>query len=290
MDRVLRIIGVAIVVALPICAYWAFDRAVSAESTGGEPAPAASEDEPWPTDPPDSLPLGAGRPGSDADLDATGAPPRYLAFDPTEQAMAARNYRVGDLVGIRDRDIEPDAEPRDYPTETELAPGVSLAPVEFIDPGLYASSFEGEGCSYELRRIDRSGQDRLIGQEHLREGRLLVHIDPIEPDVFSSGPQCREWLPWSALAEPLIQVTVGDYWIGDLAPGVWAVPDGCLWEEVVSFRGARLADVTDSGRGPAPLVVDEDTLGLRLRDCDDPYRLIEAAMAPGIGLEPGLQP
>lgn len=48
--------------------------------------------------------------------------------------------------------------------------------------------------------------------------------------------------------------------------------------------------MTESGRGPVPLLVDEDTLGVRVRDCDRAIRLIEVEAGPGFGMEPGLRP
>lgn len=289
MDRALRIIGVAIVVALPIWAYRSFDAALSATSADSEAPTSGDTVDDSGTDP-DGDPTSTSVDGSDTDdqLDAFGEPPEYLAFDAGKQALAARVYRVADLPDVRDRDIEPD--PPSYPTETDLATDFSLAPTEDIAPGLYTSAFDAEGCSYELRRVDRSGEERLIGQERLSEGRLLVSINPIEPDVFSSVPQCRSWTPWSPLVAPLVRAGAGDYWIGDLARGTWSVPDGCLWEKVVAFRGARLADVADSGIGPEPLVVDEDTMGVRIRGCERPISLIAGEPGPGDGFEPGLDP
>lgn len=291
MDRALRIIGVAIVIALPVLAYRSFDRAVSAApaSAGPDSPIDAGEDETSAL--PSNDPV-TGRPATDrTHADADGQPPEYLAFGADLPPMAVRAYPVADDPDIRDRDVEPDVDPTAiYPAETDLFSGFSLAPTEAIEPGLYASAFTAEGCSYELRRVDRSGDERLIGQERLARGRLLVSINPIEPDVFSSVPQCRSWAPWSPLVEPLVRATVGDYWIGDLARGTWSVPDGCLWEKVVAFRGARLADVTDSGRGPEPLIVDEDTLGLRIRDCERPVELVEAAPPGALAFEPGLSP
>ncbi len=295
MDRALRIIGIAIVVALPVWAYRSFDSAVSAApddaELDAEPGSQVGSDDPDGPEPAtDGPPSGLAAVEAEQ-LDADGQPPEYLAFGPGLPPMAVRAYPVADDPGIRDRDVEPDRDPNAlYPTETDLFSGFSLAPTEAIEPGLYASAFTAEGCSYELRRINRSGDDRLIGQERLAAGRLLVSIDPIEPDVFSSVPQCRSWTPWSPLVEPLVVATAGDYWVGDLARGIWSVPDGCLWEKVVAFRGARLADVTESGRGPAPFVVDDETLGLRIRDCASTVELIEAAPPLALEFEPGLRP
>lgn len=313
MDRALRIIGVAIVVALPIWAYRSFDSALSAAAADTE-APTSRDATADPdldgdstltveteteTETPDTETDTPDTPDSDGDdlegdrvdqLDAFGEPPEYLAFDAGTKALAARVYRVADLPEVRDRDRDRQPGQTDYPTETDLVTDFSLAPTEDIAPGLYTSSFDAEGCSYELRRVDRSGEERLIGQERLSAGRLLVSLNPIEPDVFSSVPQCQSWTPWSPLVTPLVQAGAGDYWIGDLARGVWSVPDGCLWEKVVAFRGARLADVTDSGIGPEPLVVDEDTMGVRIRGCQRAVSLVASEPGPGDGFEPGLEP
>lgn len=299
MDRALRIIGIAIVVALPVFAYRAFDGAVSAAPADVDPVTErnAGLDGDVDADGSDGSGLATDEspvalPAVEAEqLDADGQPPEYLAFDAGLPPMAVRAYPVADDPDVRDRDVEPDRDPNEiYPTETDLFGGFSLASTESIEPGLYASAFTAEGCSYELRRINRSGDDRLIGQERLASGRLLVSIDPIEPDVFSSVPQCRSWTPWSPLVEPLVSATAGDYWIGDLAMGTWSVPDGCLWEKVVAFRGARLADVTDSGRGPTALIVDRETLGVRIRDCASAIELTEAAAPQPLDFEPGLDP
>ena len=120
----------------------------------------------------------------------------------------------------------------------------------------------------------------------------MVTINTVEADIFRPLPQCGSWTPWSPLAEPLVTADNGDYGAGDLARGVWAVPEGCLWEKVVAFRGARLVDVVESARGEGELVIDRDLVGLRLRDCDVLMRLVEPE--PGatldLGQEPGLQP
>ena len=146
----------------------------------------------------------------------------------------------------------------------------SLASTVPIDPGLYATAFDREGCGYELRRYGPKGDERLIGQDHLPRGRMLVSLNAIEPDSFVPLIQCGGWSPWSALYEPLVVAGAGDYWIGDLAHGVWSVPEGCYWEEVADFRGARLADVVASGRGPSTLLIDDESLGLRVRECERP--------------------
>ncbi len=293
MDRVLRIIGVALVLALTVVAVQVFDRAVVPDADAAVPS-AADGDLPAP----DGLASTAAGEPSDPDpeaeptspVDADGEPPRLLAAVPGSESrtflVATAEEAAETLPPDLFETIDPDA---DYPLETDLVPGDSLAPTGWIEPGLYASPLDVEDCGYELHRLVRD-DERLIGHDRLSTGRLLVSLNPIEPDLFRPTQQCRQWAPWVPLAEPLVAAGDGDYWVGDLAPGTWAVPEGCLWEHVVAFRGARLADVTSSGRGPRPLVVDQETLGVRIRGCDRVIRLIEAAPDPGIGIEPGLEP
>ncbi|MEM9561558.1 MAG: hypothetical protein AAGA93_03005 [Actinomycetota bacterium] len=320
MDRVLRIIGVSLVAALVVWAVQVFDRSVTTDagattpSTADEAVEPASDDpsdgsfdgspvEPASDDPSDGSfdgpPDGGDEDRSRSDepedeptspVDADGAPPRFLAAVPGNDsrtllvttAEEAAETLTPDLFDSFDVD-------GDYPPETDLVPGDSLAPTGWIEPGLYAAPLDVEDCGYELRRFVKD-DERLIGQDRLSSGRLLVSLNPVEPDLFRPTLECRQWAPWVPLAEPLVAAGDGDYWVGDLAPGTWAVPEGCLWEHVVAFRGARLVDVTSSGRGPRPLVVEADTLGVRIRGCDRVMRLIEAAPDPGIGIEPGLEP
>jgi hypothetical protein len=122
----------------------------------------------------------------------------------------------------------------------------------------------------------------VIGEEYLSSGRLLVEINEIEPDWFASSGSCGPWYRWSPLAVPLTRAGTGDYWVGDLARGVWQVPDSCRWEKVVSFRGASLADVEAHGRGPEPLIVDAGTYGVRVRECTVPMTLdVRASQSMG---------
>jgi hypothetical protein len=149
-----------------------------------------------------------------------------------------------------------------------------------IAPGLYASGSETGGCSYELWRVMRDRSEQVIGEDHLDQGRLLVTINDIEPDWFTSSAGCGRWLDWAALATPLTEAGNGDYWVGDLATGLWSIPDGCRWEKVVGFRGALLHDVVDSIVGPDVVAVDGETLGVRARSCHQPAVLsIPAARA-----------
>ncbi len=133
MDRALRIIGIAIVVALPVLAYRSFDSAVSAAPATAEPD-AALESQVGSDDPADSEfaidDPPAALAAADAErLDADGQPPEYLAFSPGLPPMAVRAYPVADDPDVRDRDVEPDRDPSDaYPTETDLFGGFSLAP------------------------------------------------------------------------------------------------------------------------------------------------------------------
>lgn len=145
-----------------------------------------------------------------------------------------------------------------------------------VSPGLYASSFIGSDCTYELYRDVKNGE-RLIGSDRLNEGRLLVTIDDLEPDRFSSTTGCIEWVPWQPLSEPLTTAYNGDYWAGDLAPGTWLVPDSCYWEEVVGFRGASMYDVIDSGRGPSTIEITDESWGFRIRLCASPMVLNDPA-------------
>lgn len=197
-------------------------------------------------------------------------PPEYLRYT---VGFDSGFHTVADVPDSDDRDNKPRRSSRrseqpDYPVEYDLVPGASLAPQGEVMPGLYATSFDTIDCSYELRRIMKDKTDQVIGGDSLGAGRMLVSINEIEPDSFIATPQCGEWIHWSPLVEPLTVASNGDYWIGDLARGEWLVPAGCVWEKVVAFRGAELADVVESGVGPALLVVDGDTPGVRVRGCE----------------------
>lgn len=200
------------------------------------------------------------------DDDPYAPPPRYLSFS---EGFEAGIYAVSDLPTSRDRDVAPSTRgvDRSYPVETDLVPEFSLATGGQLAPGLYATAFGVRDCSYEIRRVNKSRVELVIGEDRLLEGRMLVTINEIEPDTFVSMPQCGDWVRWSPLVEPLTSIGNGDYWVGDLEMGTWTVPSDCVWEKVVGFRGAELADVQESGIGPRPLEVDEDTLGVRIRGC-----------------------
>ena len=143
-----------------------------------------------------------------------------------------------------------------------------------IAPGLYMAEATGGPCNFELWRMMIDGQARVIGEDFLQSGRLLVVIDDVEPDWFVSSSTCSPWQPWEPRPDPTAPAADGDYAAGDLAPGIWVVPDDCLWEQVVSFRGGELRDVVASAQGPRPLIVDETTIGVRIRSCVEPITLI----------------
>lgn len=185
-----------------------------------------------------------------------------------------------DVNGSGDDQTNDDAEDRD-----EAVPG--------LNAGLYTTTFEAENCSYRLingegdipfdylyepdpydaeeyngSRVRRNDQQvRVIGEDHLHQGRMLVTINGIEPDTFTSSNGCGSWIPWSPLQTPLTKAGDGDYWVGDLVQGEWTVPPGCIWEKVAAFRGGRLDDVIHSDLGPGSVMIDEGTLGLRIRQC-----------------------
>ncbi|MGI9598967.1 MAG: hypothetical protein ACR2QK_22580 [Acidimicrobiales bacterium] len=211
----------------------------------------------------------AGSVGKD---DPYSPPPRYLTFT---EGIRSGLYQVADVPTSRDRDVTPSRHGIDdsYPIETDLVPHSSLAKQGQLAPGLYATEFGVRDCRYEIHRVDKSRTETMIGEDRLSEGRMLVTINEIEPDTFNAMPQCGDWVRWSPLVEPLTRAGNGDYWVGDLAAGTWTVPTDCVWEKVVGFRGAELVDVQDSAVGPAPLVVDDDTLGVRIRGCDAALQL-----------------
>ncbi|MGB5756289.1 MAG: hypothetical protein WBM50_05195 [Acidimicrobiales bacterium] len=266
MERLTRLIGIALVAAFAIVSIGFYQRTVSAivvEPTDRDQLAAASAA---------GLDRSAGATpsGPNAALDRDSMPPRYLSFT---DGLRSGRYRVADLPGSGDRDVTAAASTGDYPPETDLVPHHSLADLGLVAPGLYATAFGVSDCSYEIRRVSTDKVEKVIGEDRLSRGRMLVTLNEIEPDVFVSMPQCGQWASWSPLIEPLIVAGNGDYWIGDLARGSWSVPVGCVWEKVVGFRGAVLADVEESAAGPRPLVVDSDTLGVRIRNCEQPLTL-----------------
>ena len=259
MEWVVRIIGVTAIFGFAGWSVSNADRALvapaAAEADPGEAVRAGVDDQHGPL------------PGDDPA--EPGPPPEYLAYGP---GFSSGVYRVADLPDSRDRDNKPRRGDDDDFVEFDLVPGQSLAERGELRPGLYATSFDTRNCRYELRRVMRDREERTIGEDALLEGRMLVTINEIEPDRFIADPACGEWIPWAPLVRPLLEAGDGDYWIGDLARGRWVVPEGCFWEKVVAFRGAELYDVVDSAIGPSELVVDGDTLGIRVRGCEQPMR------------------
>lgn len=237
-----------------------------------------------------------------------GSAPEYLSF---VGGIPSGRYSVADLPDSRDWDYgerggrEPEAShitpgnpvaelltvvDNDYVTTPMIESGDSddaepRDSLPSIVPGMYATEFGVLDCEYELRRIMDDNRDHVIGHDRIESGRMIVSINEVEPDFFVATRSCGEWSPWSPLVEPLTAAGTGDYWIGDLAEGVWSVPSGCFWEKVVSFRGALLLDVEQTGAGPGELTVDQFTLGLRVRHCDGEPMERTRALPPGPPIE-----
>lgn len=264
MDRLIRLIGIGLLVGVVATTIGYYRHTLSNITTEPTERVAEATDE-W------AIGIDGEQAGWQG-FDGDSRPPRYLGFTGGIQSGL---YAIDDVADSRDRDVTAERPPADYPPETDLVPDSSLADRGRLAPGLYATSFGVRDCSYEIRRVNKSKTEVVIGEDRLGEGRVLVSINEIEPDVFVSVPQCGEWSRWSPLVDPLTVAGDGDYWIGDLAIGTWSVPPGCIWEKVVGFRGAELFDVQDSAIGPRPLVVDEDTLGVRVRGCRTPLTLTD---------------
>ncbi len=197
------------------------------------------------------------------DPDADPSAPRYVAYVP---GVAPGSYVVLDAPGSNDWDHGlRRGEDHDIPE-----------PDGELMPGLYASSFTSTDCTYELYRVGDNQRERMIGSDSLRAGRLLVTLNEIEPDRFASDGGCGEWIEWSPLVEPLREAPNGDYWVGDLANGIWDVPAGCHWEEVVGFRGSQVHDIMEAGIGPGTIQITNQSMGFRVRRCHQP--LIHATM------------
>lgn len=191
--------------------------------------------------------------------------PRTRLFVTSSEAEEASDDRDGD------EDDDERRDDGDEDEEGELADAEERKLVRGeITPGLYATSFETEECSYELWRVMRSRESKAIAEEYLSAGRLLVTINGIEPDWFTSTDSCGEWREWSPQPEPLTMAENGDYWIGDLTEGTWLVPRSCRWEKVVGFRGGFLYDVVEHGQGPGVVNIDDEIPGFRLRGCREP--------------------
>jgi hypothetical protein len=218
----------------------------------------------------DSTPMEARDPAApEPDTDRTDGQSDALGF---VDHFPSGVYR---MVASGDDEDRPGGEDGIYSISGDDAATTSLSDVSLLglayrgplEPGIYASASDGTDCQYELRRTTRRVGERVIGHDRLLEGRMLVTLNEVEPDTFVSTPGCGDWTPWSPPETALMNAGDGDYWLGDLAQGIWEVPDGCYWEKVVAFRGVDLADVIDNGTGPEELVVDEGTVGVRVRNC-----------------------
>ncbi|MFV0260410.1 MAG: hypothetical protein ACK5PP_18410 [Acidimicrobiales bacterium] len=182
----------------------------------------------------------------------------FLVSAPSDPDAAAADNRI--------RPRRPELG-EDTPLPSGVTPVAETLPLGRVEPGLYATGFDTEGCRYELWRMMADRHPGVIGEEALSDGRLLVTIDGVEPDWFASAAECGRWVAWTPLAQPLTRADDGDYWTGDLAVGEWTVPPGCRWEKVVAFRGVQVLDVIDSGATGEPLIVDAETTGVRIRGC-----------------------
>jgi len=220
-------------------------------------------------------------------------------LDEDDQTLAARIRSTpgapqdpGEASGSEsDGEVQESDEQQDPESEAEEAAEQGDDQGSGLESGLYTTTFDAEDCQYQLisegevpfdyiykpdpydstdyqgNRVRDDEITRVIGEDHLHRGRVLVSINGVEPDMFTSSAGCGEWMPWSVLREPLTKATDGDYWGGDLAQGEWSVPPGCIWEKVTAFRGGRLDDVVDSNLGPGSVMIDEGNFGLRVRQC-----------------------
>ncbi len=240
----IRIFGVACIFAFSIFSFVLFDRTAQPPELDDAELAQAGE-------------------GNDPEEDPV--TPEFLSFAPEWESD---EYRVGEVERTNSRSADRDIKQRK--SDIEKSNRTPLTELAEIPPGMYTTAFGVEGCSYELSAVHKDRVERSIGTDELPEGRLIVTIDEVEPDRFSADPACGAWSEWSPLQEQLTSISNGDYWKGDLSPGVWHVPKGCLWEKVLAFRGSRLTDIEESGIGPMPLEIDSRTEGVRIRGCKKP--------------------
>jgi hypothetical protein len=238
MDRFTRFIGIGLLVGAFVVAVGAYQRTLAAIT------PVEVEQElvlPIEIERRQAMEAAAAANGPDAE------PPRLLGFvDGYRSGLYTVEYAP---LPSPESDSDSSSDSSSDPDFDEVPAVVNAADVVpgTMAPGLYATSFGVENCSYEIRRETTSRRfrpvtERVIGQDYLADGRLLVSFNDVEPDLFSARPGCGVWVPWSPVIEPLEEAVDGDYWVGDLAAGTWSVPDDCLWEKVVAFRGAALVD------------------------------------------------
>ena len=240
----IRIFGVVAIFAFTILSFIAFDRTVQ----------------------PDEKPVDVDVAEQDVVEEAVDEPPpEFLSF---AAEIEAGDYRVSEPTGKKSKRLDKDITQRK--SDIEKSNRVPLAKLPEIDPGIYTTAFDVENCGYALSAVHKDRVERDIGTDTLAQGRMMVTIEGVEPDRFSSDEACGSWSTWSPLADQLTTADNGDYWTGDLTPGIWQVPAGCIWEKVIAFRGSRLSDVEESGIGPLPLEVDSKTTGVRIRGCSKP--------------------
>lgn len=202
-------------------------------------------------------------------------------------------YAVGDSPDPRLARTDRDLRPRHSQFTTDAEEAAASDDLELVvgelEPGTYATEVFDGVCRYQLWRVmGRDRQERIIGEDQLTGGRMIVTIDHLEPDWFTATEECGRWRRWAPRANPTTPIINGDYGPGDLAPGTWIIPEGCLWEQVVAFRGTQLHDVVANGRGPARVEVEPElSLGLRLRSCHRPAVLDPGSLDPAsLGLHP----
>lgn len=246
----IRIFGVLGIVGFTLFSWILFDRTVQPPPADAQPVDQASGEEVAEED---------------------GPPPEFLSF---VGEFESGEYRVGDpadkSVRRKDKDV------KQFKSDIKKSGRTPLSELPEIDPGIYTTDFDVEDCSYTLSAVHRDRKERDIGSDEVNQGRLIVTIEELEPDRFTADEACGSWSRWSPLANQLTSAGNGDYWTGDLAPGLWEVPQGCFWEKVLAFRGSRVSDVADSGIGPAPLRVSRTTPGVRIRGCSEPITFVSS--------------
>lgn len=240
----IRLLGVAAIFAFTILSFLIFDRTVKPENK--------------PVD------LQASEEGTVAE-ETDGSLPEFLSF---AAEIEPGEYRISDPVERTQVRLDRDIRQRNNDiVESGRTP---LDDLSEVDPGIYTTDFEVKDCGYAFSAVHEDRIERDIGTDTLPEGRMITTIGVVEPDRFTADSACGTWSKWSPLSEQLTSAPNGDYWTGDLTPGIWRVPAGCLWEKVIAFRGSRLSDVEESGIGPIPLEVDSQTTGVRIRGCSSP--------------------
>jgi len=211
-------------------------------------------------------------------LSASDGTQPILSAGPVDYEWVSGPYVVGTAFAGNVADATgTGAEPDEQLAFAEAGQSIAMPPFEqelngTVAPGLYMTDFYVENCSYELWSELNDGT-RIIAEEYLERGRVMVTINDIEPDWFTSNDGCGKWAKWSPLPTPTRIADNGDYWGADLANGEWRLRRGCRWEKVLNFRGADLSDVIQSGNYRSNLVIDDQTRGVRIRGCEQPIKL-----------------